>query len=86
MDSYKRGNYFALVEEENISSRPSSESLNEKDDSVGEFNASTFSGDRLYDIFDKEEEIITEGSIVWVNTNTIIWGGGVIKIPFSDFP
>ena len=55
-----------------ISSRPSSEYLNEKDDSVGEFDASTYSDDRLYDIFDKEEEIITKGSMVWFNTNKII--------------
>ena len=40
----------------------------------------------IYDIFDKEEEIITEGSMVWVNTNKNIWEGGVIKIPFSDVP
>ena len=32
-----------------------------KDDLVGEFDASTCSGDRFCDIFDKEEEIITEG-------------------------
>ena len=47
---------------------------------------STCSGDRFYDIFDKEEEIITECSIFWVNTNKTILEGRVIKIPFSDFP
>ena len=45
------GKDVALVEEAEISSRPSSESLNEKDDYVGEFDASTGSGDNFYDIF-----------------------------------
>ena len=40
-----------------------------KDVDLDEFDASTCSGDSFYDIFDKEEEIITEVSIVWVNTN-----------------
>ena len=51
---------------------------------VGEFDASTCSGDRFYGIFYKGEEIITEGSIVWVNTNKNIWEGRVIKNTFSD--
>ena len=55
-----------------------------KDVDLDEFDASTCSGDRYYDIFDKEEEIITGGSIVWLNTNKNLWGGRVIKIPFSD--
>ena len=53
---------------------------------VGECDASTCSGDNFYDIYENEEEIITKDSIVWVNTNITIWEGGVIKIPFSDFP
>ena len=40
----------------------------------------------FYDIFENEEEIITEDSIFWVNTNKTIWEGRVIKIPFSYFP
>ena len=44
-----------LVEEEKFSSRSSPEFLNEKYDSVGEFDLSTCSGDRSYDFFDKEE-------------------------------
>ena len=40
---------------------------------LDEFDASTCSGDRFYAIFDKEEEIIIEGSIVLVNTNRTIW-------------
>ena len=55
--------------------KKSSEYLDEKYDSVGEFDAPTCSGDRFYDIFDKEEEIFTEVSIVWVNTNKTIWEG-----------
>ena len=43
-----------------------------KDIDLDEFDASTCSGDRFYDIFHKQEEIITEGSIIWVNTNKII--------------
>ena len=58
----------------------------DKDVDLDEFDASTCSGDSFYDIFDKEEEIISEGSIVWVNINKTIWEGGAIKIPFSDFP
>ena len=44
-----------------------------KDVDLDEFYASTCSGDRFYDIFDKEEEIITEGTIFWVNTNKTIF-------------
>ena len=53
---------------------------------VGEFDASTCSGNRFYDIFDKEEGIITDGLPVWVNRNKTTWEGRVIKIPFSDLP
>ena len=85
--NYERGgDDNNLFEEAESSSRPSSEYLNKKDDSVSEFNASTCSDDNFYDIFDNEEEIITGDSIVWVNTIKKIWEGRVIKIPFSDFP
>ena len=57
-----------------------------KDVDLDEFYASNYSGDSFYDIFYKEEESITEGSIIWVNTNKTIWEGKVIKIPFIDFP
>ena len=57
-----------------------------KDVDLDEFDESTCSGDRYYDIFDKEEYIITEGSMVWVNTNKTVWEGRFIKIPFSDVP
>ena len=58
-----------LVEELEMSSRPSSEYVNEKYDLVGEFDASTCSGDNFYDIFENEEEIIAWDSIVWFYTN-----------------
>ena len=60
--------------------------MNGYDDYVGEFDASTCSGDNFYYIFENEEEIITEDSIVWVNPNIKNLEGRVIKIPFSDFP
>ena len=41
-------------------------------DSVSGFDASTCSGDNFYDIFENEEVIITEDSIVCVNTNKTI--------------
>ena len=69
MNDERGGEDISLVEEEEFISRPSSEYLNEKYYSVGEFDLSTCSGDRFYDIFDKEEEIIIEGSIVWLNAN-----------------
>ena len=66
--------------------RLSQESFYEKDDSVGGFDAFTCSGDLFYDVFDNEEEIITQDSIVWVHTNKTIWGVRVIKIHFFDLP
>ena len=42
--------------------------------------------DEFYDIYDNEDENITEDSIVWVNTNKTIWEGRVIKILFSEVP
>ena len=58
---------------------PSTVSVNGNDDLVSEFYASTCSGDNVYDIFENEDEIITENSIVWVNTNKTIWEGSVNK-------
>ena len=40
-----------------------------KDFDLDEFDESICSGERYYDIFVKEEEIITEGSIVWLDIN-----------------
>ena len=42
--------------------------------------------DEFYDIYDNEDENITEDSIVWMNTNKTICEGRVIKIPFSEVP
>ena len=39
------------------------------DYSVSEFDTSTCSGDNFYGIFENEEDIINEGSILWMNTN-----------------
>ena len=80
------GEDYYLVKEPEFISRLISSSLNEKYDYVGEFDASTYSGDSFYDIFDKEEEIITEVSIVWVNTYRTVWEGRVIKILFIGLP
>ena len=55
VNNKRGGEDVDLVEEEKFSSRSSPEFLNEKYDSVGEFDLSTCSGDRFYDIFDKEE-------------------------------
>ena len=85
MNDKRGGKDVASVEEEEVSSIPSSEYVNDKDDLVGEFDVYTCSGDNYYDIFENEEEIITVYSIVWVNTNKTIWEGRVIKIPYSDF-
>ena len=56
MNNEKCGKDVALAEEAEISSRPRSEYLNEKYDSVGEFDASTCSGDRFYDILIKRKK------------------------------
>ena len=59
---------------------------NEKGGKDVDLDKSTCSGDKYYDIYDNEEEIITEDSIVWMNTHKTIWVVRVIKIPFSDVP
>ena len=46
-----------------------------KDVDLDELDESTCSDDTYYDMYDNEEEIITEDSIVWVNTNKTIWKG-----------
>ena len=64
----------------------SKKSVNRAEDSVREFDASTCSGDIAYGIFENKGEIITECSIVWVNTNKTIWEVRFTKIPYSDLP
>ena len=50
------------------------------------FDASTCSGDSVYEIIDNADEIITTDYTVWVNNNKGIWEGRVIQIPYSDLP
>ena len=50
-----------------------------KDIDLDEFDASTCSDDTYYDIYDNEEELITEDSIVWVNTNKPFGKEGSLK-------
>ena len=44
-------------------------SVNDNDDLVSGFNASIYSGDNVYEIFENKDEIIIEGLNVWFNTN-----------------
>ena len=66
--------------------RSSTDSVTNNDDLVSRFDASTCLGDNVYNFFDNEDEIISEDSNVWVNTNKTIWERRVIKIPYSDLP
>ena len=61
------GGDVASVEEEEI--RSSTDSVNDDDDLFSEFHVSTCSGENVYGIFENEDRIITEDSIVWVSTN-----------------
>ena len=65
--------------------RSGTDSVNDNDDFFSGFSASTCPGDNVCGIFDNEDEITTEDSIVWVNTNKTIWGGRVVKFPYSDW-
>ena len=60
--------------------RSSTYSINDNNDVVTGFDASTFPGDNFYDIFNNEDEIITKDSIVWINTNKKIGKGGSLKL------
>ena len=62
--------------------RPYTGSVNGNDDSVSEFDASTCWGD----IFENDEKIITEDSIVWVDTNKRIKERSIIKINYIYLP
>ena len=72
--------------DEQAETRSITGSVNCNGDSFSVFDAFTFPGDNVYDIFENEDKINTEGSIVWVNTNNLFWEGRVIKINYSDFP
>ena len=65
----------------------SEDSLNNNNDKmVSGFDESTCSGDSDCDIFDNADDIITENSTVWVNTNGVISQGKTIKISFRKLP
>ena len=66
--------------------RSSTDYVNEKDDLFSGFYSSTCAGNNVYDIFDDECMIVTEDSIVWFNTNKIVWEESFIKTPYSEFP
>ena len=51
MNDERGGKDVASVEEVEMRSRPTSEYVNDNGDLVGEFYASTCSGDNFYDIF-----------------------------------
>ena len=59
--------------------RSSTDSVNGNEDLVSRFYASTCLSDHVYDIFENEEECITEDSIVWVDINKKIGKGGLLK-------
>ena len=62
------------VEESKI--RSSAHNVNNNDDNlVSGFYEYTCSGDSVCDIFDNEDDIITEDSILRVKTNREIWLG-----------
>ena len=61
------GDDVSLVEESEM--RSSKDSVNDDDDLVNGFDASTCSGDNIYGIFDNEDKTITEDLNGWVNTN-----------------
>ena len=55
--------------------RSSTYFVNENDNLVCVFDASTCSGDNVYGIFENKEIIITEDLNVWGNTNKTIGKG-----------
>ena len=57
--------------------RSSEDSVTNNDENlVSVFDKSTCSGDSVCDMFENEDGIITEYSIIWVNTNKEIYQGG----------
>ena len=52
---------------------------------VSKFDESTTLGDSVYDIFEKNDDIITEYSIVWVNTYEKNRRDGSLKFFFVTF-
>ena len=78
------GDDVDLVEE--AETRSSTGSVNGDGDSFSVFDAFTCPGDNVYEIFENEDKIITDGSIFWVNTNNLFWEGRVIKITYRELP
>ena len=78
------GDDVASVEE--LEMRSSKDSVNDNDDLVNLFDASTCLGDNVYDIFDNKDKIITEDLNVWVNTKRKIWEWRFIQITYSELP
>ena len=65
---------------EEATMRSNKRSLYGYDDLVSGFDAPTCSYDNFYDIFENEDETITEDSIVWVNTNECFGKEGSLKL------
>ena len=64
----------------------SADSVNDGDENlVSGFDESTCSGDSVSEVFDNEDNIITEDSTILVNNNEEMFQGG-LRIPFSDLP
>ena len=64
----------------------SADSVNDGDENlVSGFDESTCSGDSVGEVFDNEDNIITEDSTILVNNNEEMFQGG-LRIPFSDLP
>ena len=59
--------------------RSSTNFVNENDDLVSGFDAFTCAGENVYDIFVNEGRIITDNSIVCLNTNKKIGNRGSLK-------
>ena len=59
--------------------RSNTVSVNEYDDSVCGFDASTCSSKCFYDIFENEDKFITEDSFFWVNSNKKIGKEGSLN-------
>ena len=78
------GDDVSSAEESEMGS--STDYINDNDNLVSGFDASTCSGDNVYDIFENDDEIINKDSIVWVYTNKRYWEWRIIKFPYSDLP
>ena len=52
-------------------------SVNYNNDLVSGFDASTCSGDNVYEHFENEDKLITEDFNVWVNTNFFLNTGSL---------